>query len=178
MKTGPKPKSRSLKLLSAPARSRRGKVDHGGDPDTPIVPAGSIAAPAELSPLEKRHWDSLAGPLRDAGILTTLDTAMLRILVSQLAMIDLADEAIAKFGLVQKTKRATASTTPWIRIRNSASALALRISLEFGLTPSSRSRLKIEPPEAPIVRGPEIVDQEAEDAIDQQFFGKRTTPGA
>lgn len=167
MKPGRKKIPLRMKLLSGTVQTHpERKINR----DAPQAPLASLKAPGGMTKREKHHWDTLAPGLRDTGILTALDVPMFRMLCNSLALIDEADAAIRKDGLTQKTKLGNRATSPWFRIRAQAEKQAIRMMGEFGLSPSSRSRLKIELMEPPVVR-PNPEDEAREAEIDARFFG-------
>lgn len=164
MKPGPKPKSLQLKILSG---TKKPKAANSQAPQSPLA---SLKPPTGLTRREKFHWNLLAGELRDAGLLTRLDAPVFLMLVRNLALIDEATAALRRDGLTQRTKLGNRSTSPWIRIRQNAERSVLRIAGDFGLSPSSRSRLRLEAPD-PGIKRPAPEDEEKEAAIDEKFFG-------
>lgn len=84
----------------------------------PIIPPGSLEPPGWLAPVAKYKWEELAPILSRAGLLTEGDRDALAMLCDEFARI-LRDPENAK-----------------------ARDRYRRMLVEFGLTPSSRSRLK------------------------------------
>ena len=174
MRRGRKPIPNRLKILSGSDRRHPERMNLS----EPKAPPASLDPPHGLSKLEKFHWNRISPILHDAGLLTRLDTAMLQSLVRHLAIADQCAALIHKKGILWRQGKQVA-TSPAISIQRNALQAAQRILVEFGMSPSSRSRINmdvLEPSEPFVVRDP-IVDQEAEDKIDEAFFGKRT-PGA
>jgi phage terminase small subunit len=89
--------------------------------DEPPFPPGSAAAPDWLAGLAREQWDELAPLLAESRVLTVGDR-------SNLALLCL---------LYQRWREDPADLK--------AINQYVRLSLEFGLTPSSRSRLKAAP---------------------------------
>jgi len=111
--------------------------------------------------------------LVDAGIFTGLDRPMFTTLVQNLGLVDKLSVLIDRKRLTQQTKRGGESSTPLIRIRNQTQAMAVRMMLEFGLAPSSRSRLQIGLPEPrTVLTNPS--DARCEQEIDEEFFGAKS----
>jgi phage terminase small subunit len=84
----------------------------------PAIPPGSIDPPDWLDEVARKHWSELAPILHGAGILTSADRHALALLC----------ESFSRFR-----------ADP---LEDKARDLYRRLSVEFGLTPSSRSRLK------------------------------------
>jgi phage terminase small subunit len=86
--------------------------------DEPAMPPGSIEPPAWLDETAREHWRELAPILQSAGLLTVGDRQALALLC----------ESFSRFRSNPENDKAR--------------DLYRRILVEFGLTPSSRSRLK------------------------------------
>lgn len=115
---GRKPKPMALKLLHGDQPCRMNHAE-------PKMPPGSLDAPEWLQGLALAHWNEFAPVLSAAGLLTQGDRA---------AFAQLCDDyATIRNGLGDRDKARD-------RYR--------RMLVEFGLTPSSRARIKItvEPP--------------------------------
>ena len=65
-------------------------------------------------------------------------------LCNLLVRIDEAEKQLAKFGLLMKGENAYPVVSPYFYIVNRAQRDAMRVLAEFGLTPSSRSRIHAE----------------------------------
>lgn len=74
---------------------------------------------------------------------TTMDREALRLLCEALALRDQAAAELSAEGatLVVTTATGASKANPLIHIRNRAEAHAVRLMVEFGLTPASRTRL-------------------------------------
>ncbi len=115
----------------------------------PNLGATLLYAPKDLTPEAKRAWPGFAKPLAAAGITTPLDLAALRLLVETYATWRKATEAL-KEGMTYTTPTGIERPSPWFRIQASSSELMLRLLSEFGMTPSSRTRVRTGgPPENP-----------------------------
>jgi len=146
MQTGRKRKPTALKLILGnpgrrplPAREPR--------PDT------SPPAPPEwLTPEALAEWQRRAPELHRIGILTSIDAVAFGTRCQLVADYVAAQQKLARFGSVMRSsdskKRAVIS--PFLRIRDRCLELLLKHEIEFGLTPSSRSRVTASPPVAEI----------------------------
>jgi phage terminase small subunit len=92
--------------------------------DEPAFPAGSVVAPAWLEGLALEHWHELAPMLAEQRVLTVADRPCLALMCCE-------------YRRWREDPR-----------EDKAKDRYIRLSLEFGLTPSSRSRIKA-PPEKP-----------------------------
>lgn len=111
---GRKPKPTALKILDG---TRADRINR----DEPVLPAGGLEPPSWLNDVEghgRDHWDELAPLLSKAGLLTEGDRPALALLC----------RAYARLRLDPLDDR--------------ANDLYRRMLIEFGLTPSARSRIK------------------------------------
>jgi phage terminase small subunit len=94
------------------------------NPGEPAIAPGSVEAPGWLEGLARDHWDELAPILAGARVLSIADRAGLAVLCDDY-------------------RRLRSDPDDW-----KARDRYRRMLIEFGLTPSSRSRLKV-PAEGP-----------------------------
>ena len=134
-KRGPAPKPRRLKLLDGTYRPDR----DAGMPDPEplkVVPK----PPTWLSPDGKREWKRVAAQLIALDVLTDPDLAALEGYCASYARAVRADRALQRGGLTMKTPQGLIPR-PEVAVARTAWAEARRFAQEFGLTPSSRSRV-------------------------------------
>ncbi len=98
-------------------------------------------APFILSDVAREHWRKLAPILYDMGVLTVADLDMLAAYCEAYARRQHALEMVAKSEQVIKTASGNLIQNPFLGIANHAMDQMLKIAAEFGMTPSSRSRL-------------------------------------
>lgn len=137
MMKGRKPTPTNLRLLHG-IRGKRA-LPKGEPKPEPCY----LNPPKDLGPEAKAIWSEMAQPLYEAGILTALDAPALRLLCESHANWRKATEAIAREGMTCTTPSGIERPSPWFRIQASSSELMLRLLSEFGMTPSSRTRVKI-----------------------------------
>lgn len=118
MKRGPKPKPTALKILEGVHPFRI----NGNEPQ---FGSGDTTPPAWLAPLAREHWEELAPILSRGRVLTEADRSALAVLCDDYSL--------------WRTDRI---------LGHKAKDRYIRMLCEFGLTPSSRSRIKA-PPEKP-----------------------------
>lgn len=137
---GRKPKPTALRLLAGnPGKRAINK-------DEPRVRPSIPACPRELSLRVKREWRKLAVQLYDAGVLTEIDRiALAGLVVSYVRWIE-AQEGLIKTGLLVKGPNGIPRQNPLIRIGVEAQSEYVRLLGEFGMSPSSRSRLHVDKP--------------------------------
>jgi len=138
-KPGPVPKPTALEI----AQGRPGKRPINKQEAKPS--AQKPRAPSYLCHAGKLAWKRLATPLHEAGLLTYIDGHALAMLcqtfgrwVEAETMIDHAG------GPVQKTPNGFQQKNPWVNIAKELRKDWLVMAREFGLTPSARTRIKID----------------------------------
>lgn len=94
----------------------------------------------------RREWKRVVIELFDAGLLTSIDRAALAAYCQAWARWVEAEKRITENGYTFKTESGYQQQTPWVGIANSALDLMRKFMSEFGMTPSSRSRVKVEKP--------------------------------
>jgi len=138
-KPGRKPKPTELKKLAGnPGKRPLNESEPGYPPAETRVPRGKL--PEEGQKL----WKALAPHLAAAGVLKVTDLAALEMLcahyaVSRMALEDVLERGSSIEGVHGEKKNPAASV-----FRENAMAFRLWAT-EFGLTPSSRVRIKAEP---------------------------------
>jgi P27 family predicted phage terminase small subunit len=127
---GRKPKPTLLKILEGAQPCR---INH----DEPVIPDGSIEPPDWLDDHGKAHWLELVPILVPAGLLTAGDRPALAQLCDDFATIRRSIErpAAVDMGDWDAVRGLLASA-------DKARDRYRRMLVEFGLTPSSRSRIK------------------------------------
>jgi phage terminase small subunit len=127
-------------------------------------------APAHLMGVAKAEWRRMSRLLRDAGLLTALDTVALAAYCMAYARHVEAEgmlqgspgncpncdprneherkdgcsppfHLVPEYGMVIKDRRGKTGPSPYISIANQAMSQMLRLLGEFGMTPASRSRI-------------------------------------
>lgn len=131
---GRKPTPTALKLV-------RGNPGHRPIRDDEPVPKGEAVMPEWLSPEAARHWPKVAQLLQDAGLLTSVDAAALALYCESFARWHHANQQVAKFGPVVKTPNGFPVQSPFLGIANKAQEQMTRLLVEFGMTPSSRTKV-------------------------------------
>ena len=157
---GRRPKPTNLKLLAGNPGKR---ALNPGEPNPPLaIPE----CPAELSDLAKGEWKRISLELLALGLLTELDRAALAAYCQAWAHWMEAVENIKKFGLIVRTPPSEKNPdgypiqNPYFAIMNQSMAQMRNFLVEFGMTPSSRSRISVAK-----------VDRDAEFAKEAKYFG-------
>jgi len=147
--SGRKPKPTGLKLISGNAGKRPLNLAEAEiDLDRPLPPP-------HLTDDAKVEWGRVVETLYLAGLMTAVDRAALAAYCQAYGRWAQAERALAEMaakdpttgGLLIKTSNGNAIQNPLVGIANKAQADLVRYAAEFGMTPSSRSRVQATPPE-------------------------------
>lgn len=133
---GRKPKPTKLKLVEGnPGKRPINKREP--------QPKGPPRMPRVLSPAARKQWRKIAGKLSAFGVATNVDEEALALLCEAWARWIDAEEHLRKFGVVVKSpKSGFPMPSPYLAICNTAMKQIKDLLVEFGCTPSSRTRLK------------------------------------
>lgn len=112
----------------------------------PQPPADKPACPNWLSPEAKKCWRKLAHDLHVCGVLTKIDGGTLAQYCEAWGRWVEAIRVVQEKGMVMKTKQGNIIQNPYLGIANRAWDQVKAIAPELGLTPSSRSRIKVTKP--------------------------------
>ena len=138
MTRGRKPKPSALKLLTGNPGKRPLPSDE------PQIPASLPPAPDHLNELARGEWKRVAESLYNCGILTALDRAALGAYCTAYARWAEAETKLEAEGFTIETSLGTIIQSPLVGIANKAAADMVRYASEFGMTPSARSRVKVD----------------------------------
>ena len=109
--------------------------------------------PAELNDEAKKEWRRVARQLFELGVLSAIDRGALAAYCQAYGVWISAERALAIMaaadpvtrGYLIQTKNGNAIQNPLLGIANKARADLVRVAAEFGMTPSARSRVQIDP---------------------------------
>ncbi|CAJ2878554.1 P27 family phage terminase small subunit [Burkholderia pseudomallei] len=139
---GRKPTPTALKLV----RGNPGKRPlNDAEPSPPAV--SDMECPHWLSAAAKPHWPAIADQLHRAGLLTDIDHTALGLYCEAFARWVDANEKVVKLGAVVKSAHGYPIPSPYLQVANQAYAQLTRMLAEFGMTPSSRSRVTAKKPD-------------------------------
>jgi P27 family predicted phage terminase small subunit len=138
MGVGRKPTPTALKVL---------KGNPGKRPlnETEPRPTGHLTCPSHLSKVAKTEWKRIVKEVKAIGLLTSVDRAALTAYCESWSRYVEASENIQKFGSVIKSPNGYPIINPYVSIANKALEMIFKYGVEFGFTPSSRSRLHVNP---------------------------------
>lgn len=138
---GRKPKPTYLRVLDGNAGRRP------LNPDEP-QPVGVLAEhepPPWLSDPQKDGW-RYAMKHAPPGMLKRLDQSILTVWVVAEERHADAAQKVSSLGSLLKSKAGTPYQNPYLSIMNKQAQIMMKAAAELGFTPSSRSRVKVEPP--------------------------------
>lgn len=133
----------SLKMLRGTYRSDRAIPNE----PRPTVLA-DLEPPPDMPPEAAAHWRRLVPLLTGARVMTELDTDALRLLCDACMRYDEANAQLHKYGMVIKAPSGFPIQSPYLAIANKAHEQICKLLVEFGLSPSSRTRVAATPPPA------------------------------
>ena len=140
---GPQPKPTALaKLQGNPGKRPLPKNEPQPKRVLPRVPS-------HLSDEGKKEWRRISRKLYDLGVLTEVDLDALASYCEHWATWKQATAMMRQEGLVVETPNGYLQPSPWINIADKAFKNVLALLREFGMTPSSRTRVKVEKSEGP-----------------------------
>ncbi len=150
-RSGPAPKPTRLKALAGNP-GKRPLNRHEPQPRS-----GLPRCPTQLSEEAKREWKRISQELERLGLLTVLDRAALSAYCQAWGRWIEAEERLRQHGVIVKSPNGFPVQSPYLAVANKAMAQMGKLLVEFGLSPSSRSR----------IQGP------IDDPDDDEFLGPR-----
>jgi P27 family predicted phage terminase small subunit len=150
MKRGTKPTPTALKVL-------RGNPGKRKLPENEPQPKGKLpAAPSCLDQAARAAWKRLAAMLGPLGLATAHEREALASYCSAWSSFCRAENELKKKpyidangkaagGYVIEAANGTLMPSPWLAIRETAMRNLLKFGVEFGLTPSARTRVAATP---------------------------------
>lgn len=136
-KRGPAPKPSKLKLIQGTYRKDRAAANE------PQPEASTPTCPTWLHREAKKEWKRIVPELEALGLLTQIDRAALAAYCSAYAEWWEMEKDIQSKGRVQVTDTGYEAVRPSVGIRNRALDTMHKFLTQFGLTPSSRTRINV-----------------------------------
>ncbi len=135
---GRKPRPTLLKLLDG----NPGKRAINGREPTP--PKELPDCPDWLDVTAKGEWERMSGVLSEMGLLTSADRSALAAYCVSYSRWVQAEQQVQKFGTIVKSpEKNFPMKSPYLTVADQALESMRKLMVEFGLTPSSRSRIKV-----------------------------------
>lgn len=126
----------------------------------PVVPAKVPLCPAHLDAEAKREWRRVVRELKRAGLLTSIDRAALAAYCQVWSRWVTAEIKVREAGTVVRSPKGFPMLNPYLSVANRAMGQMRAFLTEFGMTPSSRSRVHADGSTVP-------------DEMEEFFFGDR-----
>ena len=139
MARGRKPKPTGLKLVTGNPGNRPLNESE------PVIVTPDLPEPPEhLSKIAKEEWNLVAPALYNCGVLSIIDRAALGAYCQAYGRWVMAETELAKVEMVRETSKGTLVQSPLVGIANKAANDMVKFAAEFGMTPSSRTRLSVD----------------------------------
>lgn len=136
---GRKPTPTALKIL----KGNPGRRPLNGNEPKPKK--GAPSCPTWLNAEAKREWRRIVPELERLGLLTLVDRAALAAYCQSYARWQQAEKVIEKQGMTMATPQGFEVARPEVAIARQQMQLVHKFATEFGLSPSSRSRVNAKP---------------------------------
>jgi P27 family predicted phage terminase small subunit len=131
--------SNVVRLRGNPGKRRRNDAEPRPAPRVPTCPAC-------LDGEARKEWKRLVAELADLGLLTRLDRGLLAAYCQAHALWVEAVCSIRRYGTMVKSPNGFAMQSPYVAVANKQVEIMVRIAAEFGMTPSSRTRIRVGQP--------------------------------
>lgn len=137
MKRGPKPMPSALRRLIGNPGNR---PVSGNEPQ----PEAAIPQPPDhLDELAVAEWERLAPELHKLGLLSRIDRAALACYCMAWSRWVRAEQHLREHGEIVQAPSGAPIQNPWLSIANRAFDQLKALAAEFGMSPSSRSRVNV-----------------------------------
>jgi P27 family predicted phage terminase small subunit len=142
-RTGPKTKPLKLKILEGDIHKERFNLNE------PKINSSIPEMPAHLNTYAKKEWQRIAPILERIGILTEIDMAALAGYCQSYGRWVQVEQNIKKLGkkggdgMIVKSPKGYLMVNPYLSIANKEREFMHKFLIEFGMTPSSRSRIVV-----------------------------------
>ncbi|MBI1915325.1 MAG: phage terminase small subunit P27 family [Planctomycetes bacterium] len=112
----------------------------------PVPPAGIPDCPAFLDDEARAEWFRTAEVLREMNLLSLADRSALAAYCTAYSRWVHAEDQVKKFGTIVKSPdKGFPMKSPYLTVADQALETMRKFMVEFGLTPSSRSRIRMKP---------------------------------
>ena len=142
-KPGPRPLPTSIKVLRGTQRADRLNRNE------PAVRIAVPPCPRHLSGEAKKEWRRMGKELAVLGLLTTIDRAALALYCQAWGRWVEAEDALRKYGTMVKSPNGFPMQSPYLAMANKAMEQLRALLTEFGMSPSSRTRVHAQPAAGP-----------------------------
>jgi P27 family predicted phage terminase small subunit len=108
---------------------------------------GGLSCPKHLNALAKKEWHRVVKDLRESGVLARVDRSALEAYCVVYARWLEAEEEVENKGITAIGAKGGVIKNPAVTVAAQMLTLMHKFMAELGMTPSSRSRLKVNPPD-------------------------------
>src|SRR3972149_967001 len=136
---GVRPLPTKLKVVRGTLRKGRANAHE------PALPVEIPRCPAHLGEEAKREWKRVSRDLAGYGLLTRIDRAALALYCEAWGRWVEAEEALRKYGVMIKAPSGFPMQSPYLAIAKKAMEQIRALLSEFGMSPSSRTRVYAAP---------------------------------
>jgi P27 family predicted phage terminase small subunit len=139
---GRKPTPTALRLIQG---------NPGKRPINKAEPKPKLAIPTcppHLDAEARKEWRRISKPLYELGLLSVLDGDALAVYCASWSRWVAANEQLRDHGLTVPGRNGLPKASPYVAIANQAFRQMMSMAVEFGMTPSSRSRIRVVAPKA------------------------------
>jgi P27 family predicted phage terminase small subunit len=140
-KRGPPKKPTQLKLIAGNPGKR--ELNHR----EPKPAKGRPVCPAAMSRRAKQIWKETCDQLASMGILAKADRHQIAAYCEAVALAELCNKVLTKEGVSFITPQGYVGARPEVAVRNRAWTTLRQFAKEFGLTPSARANIEVNPTE-------------------------------
>ena len=110
----------------------------------PVPPVGLPDCPDFLTDEARAEWFRVASVLKEMGLLTRADRSALAAYCTAYGRWVAAERQVQKYGTIVKSpEKNFPMKSPYLTIADQSMEAMRKFLVEFGLTPSSRSRIKV-----------------------------------
>ena len=142
MQPGTKPLPTSLRLLNGNAAHRPLPKN---EPQPAPAQIDDIDVPDHLTETARAHFRKTARILKGMRVLTEADMDAVAVYAESWGRYIQATLQIQKDGLITAGSKGQARRNPMLDVQSEALTKCMKLMAEFGLTPSSRTRVRTEP---------------------------------
>lgn len=139
--SGPPPQPRALRLLT-------GNHPELLNPDEPMPAEAEAEPPAEMGQVAREVWDFTVRELRAMRTLHRCDRDSLLAYCEAVAAHRKASRLLASSDILIKGEKGQPIRNPALQVQRDAATLIRSYAQEFGLTPASRTRIRVEEAQA------------------------------
>jgi P27 family predicted phage terminase small subunit len=132
---GRKPTPTSIKLLKGTRRDRLPTAE-------PRPRSARPKCPGHLDAVAKAEWKRRVEEFDESRVLTKNDSALLALYCQAFSRYRKAQDDIEEYGLLIETDQGSWKANPAVQIQATAEAFMSRVLIEFGGSPSARTRVK------------------------------------